>query len=287
MADDDLKIFISWSGELSKSVTRLIRAWLPKMFDRIDPWMSDIDIQAGTRGLQLIEERLNASEFGIIVVTTENQNKTWLNFEAGALSKRFEGASGRVVPVLVNFDNFYQIEGPIRQFQSVMLDKDGIRELLQSISSIAAVDWPMVEARFEWSWEGFDKSIRAAVEAVGDQPPAPEIKEADILQDILRRLKSMEKNASNDGGPRKDAPAVRVPLGTIANQHNDTVSDILRSNNFDLDHTRWSRRRNSVPIVTAVIAEPFDTEDLLSAIDEVAALGVVLRVVDKDSLEDD
>ncbi|MFF3066591.1 hypothetical protein ACFVQ3_18790, partial [Oerskovia sp. NPDC057915] len=74
MTEDDLKIFISWSGELSKNITRIIRMWLPKMFDRIDPWMSDIDIQAGTRGLQLIESRLNESAFGIIVVTTENQN---------------------------------------------------------------------------------------------------------------------------------------------------------------------------------------------------------------------
>lgn len=209
MADDDLKIFISWSGDLSKSVTRVIRSWLPKLFDRIDPWMSDVDIQAGTRGLQLIEDRLNESAFGIIVVTTENQHKTWLNFEAGALSKRFEGGSGRVVPILVNFDDFYQIDGPIRQFQGVMLDKDGMRELLQSISNIAESDWPMIEARFEWSWAEFDKAIQKSLSDAGTQPPAPDVTEADLLHDILGRLKSIEKTTGStkttvDRSPRID-----------------------------------------------------------------------------------
>ncbi|WP_068160365.1 TIR domain-containing protein [Rhodococcus phenolicus] len=85
MADGDLKVFTSWSGDFARDITRVIRDWLPKMLDRVDPWMSDIDIQAGTRALQVIEDRLNESEFGIIVVTTANQHSTWLNFEAGAV----------------------------------------------------------------------------------------------------------------------------------------------------------------------------------------------------------
>ncbi|TSD48572.1 TIR domain-containing protein [Rhodococcus sp. KBS0724] len=219
MADNDLKIFISWSGELAKAVTREIRTWLPKLFDRIDPWMSDIDIQAGTRGLQLIEDRLNNSSFGIIVVTTENQHKTWLNFEAGALSKRFEGGSGRVVPILVNFDDFYQIEGPIRQFQGVMLDKDGMRELLQSITNIAGSDWPMIEARFEWSWKDFEKAIEVARAEAGPQPKAPDVTESDLLQEILARLNSIEKRGLERPSSARES---RERYGNT-----DTIIDIL------------------------------------------------------------
>jgi hypothetical protein len=86
--EQDLKIFISWSGDLAREITKVLRDWLPKMFDHIDPWASEVDIDAGMRGLDVIQDRLNASSFGIIVVTTENMNKPWLNFEAGALSKR-------------------------------------------------------------------------------------------------------------------------------------------------------------------------------------------------------
>src|SRR4051812_2549416 len=88
--EHDLKIFISWSGDLAREITKVLRDWLPKMFDHIDPWASEVDIDAGMRGLDVIQDRLNASSFGIIVVTTENMNKPWLNFEAGALSKRLE-----------------------------------------------------------------------------------------------------------------------------------------------------------------------------------------------------
>ena len=69
-----------------KRITHAMRDWLPTMFDHIEPWFSDVDIDAGSRGLNVIQERLDASEFGIIVVTPENLNKPWLVFEAGALS---------------------------------------------------------------------------------------------------------------------------------------------------------------------------------------------------------
>jgi hypothetical protein len=132
----DLKIFISWSGELAKECTKVLRVWLPKMFDHIDPWASDVDIDAGTRGLDAIQERLNDSTFGIIVVTTENMSKPWLNFEAGALSRRLEADLTRVVPLLVNFDAVYQLQGPIAQFQATKLDRDGMSRLCRSIAAV-------------------------------------------------------------------------------------------------------------------------------------------------------
>ncbi|WJJ10394.1 TIR domain-containing protein [Prescottella equi] len=213
MADGDLKVFTSWSGDFARDITRVIRDWLPQMLDRVDPWMSDVDIQAGTRALQLIEERLNESEFGVIVVTTENQHSTWLNFEAGALSKRFEGRTARVVPVLVNFDNFYQIEGPIRQFQGIMLtekpkpsqpdhdsapdtertvNKEGVRELLKAVSNVAGTKWPMVEARFEWSWSDFERRILEVIRHAGEQPPAPSVTTESLLKEILDRMSALE-----------------------------------------------------------------------------------------------
>jgi len=107
--ESDPNIFISWSGDLAKRITHALRDWLPTMFDHIEPWFSDVDVDAGSRGLNVIQERLDASAFGIIVVTPENLNKPWLVFEAGALSKRLKGDPTKVVPVLVGFDNVNQI----------------------------------------------------------------------------------------------------------------------------------------------------------------------------------
>ena len=78
------------SGQLlidEQEITGVLREWLPRMFDHIDPWASEVDIDAGSRGFDEIQARLNQSSFGIIVITTQNYERPWLNFEAGALSK--------------------------------------------------------------------------------------------------------------------------------------------------------------------------------------------------------
>src|SRR4051812_40799847 len=98
----DIKVFISWSGDLAKSVAVPLREWLPLLFDRVNPWASDVDIAAGQRSLAQIEAELQDSNFGIVVITAANQHEPWLNFEAGALSKVVQGdIEQRVVPLLV------------------------------------------------------------------------------------------------------------------------------------------------------------------------------------------
>lgn len=229
--------------------------------------------------MQLIEERLNESAFGIIVVTTENQNKTWLNFEAGALSKRFEGGSGRVVPVLVNFEDFYQIEGPIRQFQGVMLDKDGMRELLQSISAISGADWAMVEARFDWSWDEFEDLIRLAVEEAGEQPDPPKITDTILLQDILRRISSIEKASRGGSSPITSPPLNSDDLRDFAEAYDGRIARILDRNDVEARRIVWipSDRASSGVGVEIEYTRFRHLQDLHAAGIEIEALGVEPR----------
>ena len=37
--EDKMKVFISWSGQRSKTVALAFRDWLPLMFETIEPWM--------------------------------------------------------------------------------------------------------------------------------------------------------------------------------------------------------------------------------------------------------
>jgi hypothetical protein len=63
-----------------------------------------------------ITTQLDASSFGIIVVTASNQHAPWLNFEAGALSKRFgSDAKTYVAPVLVDLESTTDVTGPVAQ----------------------------------------------------------------------------------------------------------------------------------------------------------------------------
>lgn len=195
--ESDLQIFISWSGDLAREVTKVLRSWLPKMFDHIDPWASEVDIDAGLRGLDVIQDRLNVSSFGIIVVTTENMSKPWLNFEAGALSRRLDADLNRVVPLLVNFDDVYQLQGPISQFQAVKLDKEGMNRLTRSIAAVIKLDWKTIESRFEWAWPDLEAEVEKAKDAAGKQPAPPNVSEKDLLASVLRYVQSLDRKVSS------------------------------------------------------------------------------------------
>src|SRR6266705_3132311 len=112
-----MSVFISWSGKRSKELALLLRNWLPNVLQGLDVWMSDSDIDAGTRSMTEISEHLKTAKIGIICVTPENQTYApWLLFEAGAISKTVSDAA-RVCPYLLNLQA-NQLVGPLAQFQS-------------------------------------------------------------------------------------------------------------------------------------------------------------------------
>src|SRR5262245_43236095 len=82
-----MRVFISFSGDRSAKVASIIREWLPKVIQATRPWMSETDIEKGTRWVSEISGVLAEAAVGIICVTPENIHSPWLAFEAGALSK--------------------------------------------------------------------------------------------------------------------------------------------------------------------------------------------------------
>ncbi len=136
-----MKLFISWSGETSHSVALVLRNWIPKILHDIEPFVSSEDIGQGNIWNHELIKVIKDSKFAIVCVTKYNLKSSWLNFEAGALSK-YE-SNGVVCPFLFNMDNS-DLRGPLSQFQTIVSDSDTekITSLLKSIRDCYGLQKP-------------------------------------------------------------------------------------------------------------------------------------------------
>ena len=119
--------------------------------------MSDQDIESGKRWNDEIAAELDQSEFGILCVTPENIAEPWLNFEAGAISKKYD--SSQVCPYLFGFSKV-QVKGPLGSFQATLANKDGTQKLVSAIARKVALDTDL-ESLFKLLWPELDKKLKS------------------------------------------------------------------------------------------------------------------------------
>ena len=94
-----MKVFISWSGDISHETALAFKGWLPSVIQSIESFVSSEDIAKGGRWTKEIERELQESRFGLVCVNPLNMERPWLVFEAGALSNSL--GRGRVCPFLL------------------------------------------------------------------------------------------------------------------------------------------------------------------------------------------
>lgn len=192
------KIFISWSGELSKALAEVVRDWIPKVLQSVKPYFTPDDIEKGARWAKEISGELATSQLGIICLTQENQHNPWILFEAGALSKNLE--ESKVCPILFNFDTT-ELKGPLASFQATRFNKEEIKKLLESINNScndSKLEQKYLDETFEMWWPKLDGKIREVlVPAKGATKPQKRT-ERDILEEILELTRSNAKLVLSD-----------------------------------------------------------------------------------------
>ncbi|MEH2305843.1 TIR domain-containing protein [Nostoc sp.] len=173
-----MKIFISWSGERSKALAKVLRVFLEDVNQRIEPWMSEADIQAGERWASRLAIELNNTDFGILCLTPENMNSPWLLFEAGALSKSI--TNGSVVPYLLDISKGI-IKGPLSQFQSKEANRQGTWELLLAVNEAmknGSLEKERLQRYFESFWPNLESEINKILSSFTPLP-------AELLNDLV------------------------------------------------------------------------------------------------------
>ena len=160
-----MKVFLSWSGKTSREVAQAFHDWLPFVIQAVKPFISTGDIDKGKRWSDVLSTELTETAYGILVITTDNFDKPWIHFEAGAISKAVDKAY--VSPFLFNIDPL-RISGPLSQFQATINDPDDILRLLNSINSRLPEDqrlsFEVLNREFELLWPDLKKKLDHAAE---------------------------------------------------------------------------------------------------------------------------
>jgi TIR domain-containing protein len=175
-----MKVFLSWSGARSRSFAKALRDWLPFVVQGAEPWMSDVDIDAGADWRGQIAAHLEACDFGILCVTTENQDSPWLMFEAGALAKKVGEA--RVCPFLLDMKP-PDLKQPLAAFQALETSLDGTKRLVNTISkSVAGGSRVNLDKLVDRLWDDLDDELnRVRIEPM----PRSERSLHDKLDDLV------------------------------------------------------------------------------------------------------
>jgi hypothetical protein len=157
-----MKVFLSWSGNVSHAVASALRKWLPYMHHSIRPFISSDDISKGDRWTGALSRELKDSQYGIICVTPYNAHKPWMNFEAGALAN-FMGTS-KVMPLLFQVDRTELEDGPLAQFQTTDATKAEFYSLISTLNSSLApesqLEHDVLRDNFGRWWDELDKDLQ-------------------------------------------------------------------------------------------------------------------------------
>lgn len=193
-------VFISWSGKnsISYNVAMLLRDWLPSVIQTVKPFLSAVDIDAGSQWASRMFQALKETQVGIICVTKTNQAEPWINFEAGALAKAME--SSRACPLLIDVRPA-DVTGPLTTLQMQTLDKDGLFSVLKVLNQYCGsqplTDEALRKAFDKW-WSEFETRLAQIMSA--QEPSKPRRNPEDMLEEILSLVRSIDK-ASSPGPP--------------------------------------------------------------------------------------
>lgn len=180
-------------------MARALWKWLPLVLHYSEPWFSNKDIPAGERWSLEVGKKLDETHFGIICLTRENLDNSWILFEAGALSKALSDSA--VCPYLLDVE-FSDVTGPLSQFQAKKTDKDSTYELIQDINKRAPdpIDAALLVELFQALWPRLEQELNKI------PPSQKQVKqrtrhEPEILEELVetvravdRRMGSLEEN---------------------------------------------------------------------------------------------
>src|ERR1041385_2004470 len=203
-----MKIFISWSGNLSKNLAEILRQWLPAVVQAVRPYYSPDDITKGARWTTEISKELEESSVGIICLTSDNLEAPWIMFEAGALSKKMD--KSKVCPILFGLEPS-DIQGPLVQFQAAKFDKEEIKKVVKMINVELAdrgLATNVFDDVFEMWWPKLKERVENELKTPKKHEKGKGRSERELLEEVLELTRSTALASERDLRSDSIHPAV-------------------------------------------------------------------------------
>lgn len=238
-----MKVFLSWSGNISKEIAEELNKWIPTVVQFVKPYFSPSDIEKGSKWDSEITKNLNESTIGIICVTPNNMHSPWILFEAGALSNKLE--KSRVCPLLFELSN-PDLTGPLATFQTTIFNKVEFKKLIQTINKQLGEN-KVADSILDETFEMFFPKLESKVnEIIKKNQPENNTKvvertERDILEEILelaRRQYLIENQPTYDLQPTKKTYDLKKQYNSISDSEkkfiNGMIYQYMQANKFRL-----------------------------------------------------
>jgi hypothetical protein len=155
--------------------------------------MSESHIDKGAKWSPEIAAQLEQAQIGIICLTQDNLTDSWINFEAGALSKLKDS---RVCTFLLDLSPA-QVPFPLAQFQHTHYDKEDIQRLLDSINKKLPepLSSEQLTIGFEMWWKKLDEQLTKIPKA-SPATSQPTRKPEDMLEELITSVRTLSRGQS-------------------------------------------------------------------------------------------
>lgn len=212
-----MKVFISWSGEVSKRLGALVGEWLECTLLNIEAIYTPKYLRAGTQGTAHLYRLLEEVHTGILIYTPESINSQWMIFEAGALFKSAEQSI--IIPLLFHLE-YEHLPGPIQTYQWKVFGKEQLFQVLQAVNQQLGqqqIKEEKLRYVFEREWPEFYKEVQQALLEI---KPIPSKTAADLslLLQTTQQLQKENNRLREQLKTSKNSPSPFVPSSEVLRQ---------------------------------------------------------------------
>jgi hypothetical protein len=214
-----MRVMLCWSGKRGKVAATALRDWLPNVIQAIEPWMSEEDIEKGSRWETELDKLLANANFGILCITPESAKSLYIHYEAGALSKTLN--QSYVCPYLIGLEPI-DFKGPLTKFQATKANKEDTFRLIKVINNAlpgGTIPEDRLSRTFEMWWPSLDQKISQVIKSpVGDEPKRSQEELTNELSKIIGAQSQILNKLKIYRGPDINGEKIRDLINTMSSE---------------------------------------------------------------------